>query len=179
MSESVKAKFPLAQAEKVSKQLFQLLNSSCERIVVAGSIRRRRSEVSDIELLAIPKFDGGVDQLDRELGALIMQGVLGMRLNKRGSRVYGPKNKLMVHKPSAIGVDIFSTTEECWAVSLVVRTGGKKTNVRIATAALQRGYQFHAYGSGFSTPHGELFCRSEREVFEAVGLPYLEPWARD
>jgi len=85
----------------------------------------------------------------------------------------------MLHVPSGIGVDIFSSTEVCWPVAMVVRTGGKETNVRIATAALQRGYQFHAYGSGFSTPSGEIVCRSEREVFEAVGLPYREPWERD
>jgi len=29
------------------------------------------------------------------------------------------------------------------------------------------------------SPIGEIVCRSEREVFEAVGLPYREPWERD
>ena len=78
-----------------------------------------------------------------------------------------------------MGVDIFSSDEECWWVSLVLRTGGKVTNQRIATAALRMGYRFHAYGSGFTTPDGEIICRSEREVFEAVGLPYRQAWERD
>ncbi|GAI74656.1 unnamed protein product, partial [marine sediment metagenome] len=121
---------------------------------------------------------GGVDQLDRELGALFIQGILGYRLNKLGSRVYGPKNKLLSHVESGIGIDIFSTDAKCWPVALVVRTGGKETNKRIATAALRKGYRFHAYGSGFSTPDGAIVCHSEREVFEAVGLRYLETWER-
>ena len=133
----------------------------------------------DIELLCIPKFDRGIDLLDRELGTLAVQHILGLRRNKKGFTAYGPKNKLMSHIESGIGVDIFSTDEECWWVSLVVRTGGKVTNTRIATAALRKGYRFHAYGSGFSTPNGEIVCRSERDVFEAVNLPYREPWRRE
>ncbi|MBA7537414.1 hypothetical protein ES705_29681 [subsurface metagenome] len=109
---------------------------------------------------------------------MIYFDMLGYRLNKLGRKVYGPKNKLMVHIPSGIGVDIFSTTAECWPVALVVRTGGKVTNQRIATAALRKNYRFHAYGSGFSTPRGEIICYSERQVFETVGLVYHEPWRR-
>jgi DNA polymerase (family 10) len=169
----------LEKAREIAKEVRRYLDGSCVRIEIAGSIRRRKKDVGDIELLCISRFDGGFDCLDRRVQGLMFQGVLALRLNKLGRKVYGPKNKLLLHVPSGIGVDIFSTTEECWPVSLVVRTGGKATNVRIATAALQLGYQFHAYGSGFSTPHGEIVCRSEREVFGAVELPYLEPWERD
>jgi len=169
----------LTRARAVADEIMGLLNGGCDRKEIAGSIRRRKPDVGDIELLCIPKYEGVIDRLDRRVQGLMFQGVLALRLNKLGRKVYGPKNKLMLHVPSGIGVDIFSTTEECWPVALVVRTGGKKSNMRIATAALQKGYQFHAYGSGFSTPSGEIVCRSEREVFEAVGLPYREPWERD
>lgn len=170
----------LEMAKAIAEELKALLEPACEKIVVAGSIRRRKYEVGDIELLAIPKYNAGViDQLDGLIGLLIGQEILSLRRNKRGCVVYGPKNKLLRHVESGIGVDIFSTTEQCWAVSLVVRTGGKITNQRIATAALRRGWRFHAYGSGFTTPTGEIICRSEREVFWAVGLRYLEPWERE
>jgi len=164
----------LEKAKAIAITLVYYLASGVNRIAIAGSIRRQKPEVGDIELLVIPK----ANYLDKILDDLMVQGILAMRLNKRGNRVYGPKNKLMVHLPSGIGVDIFSTTPDCWAVSLVVRTGGEKTNKRIATTALRRGYRFHAYGSGFSTPQGYIVCNSEREVFEAVDLPYLEPWER-
>lgn len=169
----------LEKAREIAEEVRRHLDESCVRTEIAGSIRRRKKDVGDIEILCISRFEGGADSLDRRVQGLMFQGVLTYRLNKLGRKVYGPKNKLMLHVPSGIGVDIFSTTEECWPVSLVVRTGGKKTNQRIAMAALQKGYHFHAYGSGFSTPSGEIVCRSEREVFEAVGLPYREPWERD
>lgn len=168
----------LERAKAIAEELKRLLYPTCARIEIAGSIRRQKPEVGDIELLCIPKYVAVVDQLDRELGALFIQQILGFRRNKRGSIVYGPKNKLLRHLGSGIGVDIFSTDAKCWPVALVVRTGGKETNKRIATAALRKGYRFHAYGSGFSTPDGAIVCHSEREVFEAVGLPYLEVWER-
>jgi len=68
---------------------------------------------------------------------------------------------------------------ERWAVALVVRSGGRTTNRRSATATLRKGYCFHACGRGFTTPDGEIICQSEREIFETVGLPHLEPWERE
>jgi len=169
----------LEKAKAIAERLKAVLESSCERVTIAGSIRRQKPEVSDIELLAIPKYFGGVDFLNAKIQTLIQLGVLDYRLNKRGSRVYGPKNKLLVHLPSGMGVDVFSTTDECWTVALVVRTGGKTTNQRIAMAAIRKGWHLRAYGSGFSTPDGDIVCSSEREVFAAVNLRYLEPWERD
>ena len=168
----------LEKAKAIAEKIKAVLESSCEKVEVAGSIRRQKPEVGDIELLCIPKYIAGVDMLDAKIQTMIHFDMLGYRLNKLGRKVYGPKNKLLVH-PSGIGVDVFSTDEDRWPVALVVRTGGEKTNKRIATAALRKGYRFHAYGLGFSTPRGEIICRSEREVFEAVNLPYKEPWERD
>ena len=169
----------LHQAELIANELLIKLAPTCERIAIAGSIRRWKPDVGDIELLCVPRYVVGVDQLDREIGALALQGILKLRLNKLGRRVYGPLNKLMVHVPSGIGVDVFSTTEECWPVALVVRTGGKGTNQEIATRALERGMSFHSYGRGFTQADGsELICRSEADVFRAVGLAYKEPCER-
>ena len=169
-----KTRCPLHRAKEVANELKQMLEPCCNRIAIAGSIRRRKPEVGDIELLVIPR----ANYLDKLLHDLMMQNVLAMRLNKRGQRAYGPKNKLMVHLPSGIGLDIFSTTEECWPVALVIRTGGAETNKRIAMAAINKGWHLKAYGSGFSTPQGNIICNSEREVFELVELPYQEPWER-
>jgi DNA polymerase (family 10) len=169
----------LAEAQKIAEELKSLLAPECQCIEIAGSIRRRKPFVNDIELLVIPKYMDGADQLDEEIKKLMAEGLLGYRRNVRGSIAYGPKNKLLVYLPSGIGVDVFSTDEDCWWVSLVVRTGGEITNRRIATAAIRKGWHLQAYGRGFSTPRGEVVCHSEEEVFRAVGLPYLPPERRE
>ena len=164
----------LEKAKAIAERLKALLEPVCERVEVAGSIRRQKPQVGNIEFLVIPKGN----MLDKLLYDLMMENILAVRLNKRGSRVYGPKNKLMVHIPSSIGVDVFSTIPECWPVGLVVRTGGERIKKEIAYRALERGMRFRAYGSGFDTPDGHLQCKSEQEVFQAVGLRYLEPEER-
>lgn len=169
----------LEKARAIAGELKELLAPACEKIEIAGSIRRRKPEVGDIELLCIPRFEEGIDLLERTLGYFMLRQVFDYRRDKRGRITYGPQNKLLVHKPSGIGVDIFSTTEGCWAVAMVVRTGGKATNIEISTRAKERGLRFHAYGRGFTrADSSELVCRSEQDVFRAVGLRYLEPWER-
>ena len=169
----------LEKAKAIAEELKTLLEPACQKIEIAGSIRRRKPEVGDIELLVIPKFDGPVDQLDKKLKWLIGTRVLEYRPNKRDIITYGPKNKFLRYVESGIGIDIFSTDEECWWVALVVRTGRERTNKKIASLAIERGLRFHAYGRGFTRADGsELVYHSEEDVFKAVGLSYLEPWER-
>lgn len=170
----------LEKAKCIAEQIKAVLESSCDRITIAGSIRRQKPDVGDLELLCIPKYVDGVDMLDAKIKTMIYFDMLDYRLNKLGRKVYGPKNKLLVHVPSGIGVDVFSTDEQCWPVALVVRTGGKVTNQRISMAALRLGMSFHAYGRGFTQIDGpkEWICENESDVFKAVGLVYHEPWRR-
>lgn len=168
----------LKNADTIAQEVKTLLEPGCKRIEIAGSVRRRKSVVGDIEFLCIPCFEGGVDQLDKIIGGLMVEKVLGFRRNSRGSTVYGSKNKLLVHLPTGMAIDVFSTDEECWWVSLVVRTGPKESNIRIATAAKRKGWQLKAYGAGFDTPLGLQRCMSEEDVFIMVGLPYFPPERR-
>ena len=169
----------LHQAELIANNILRILEPTCQKVAIVGSIRRRKLFPNDLELLCIPKYFAGVDMLDAKIQTMIHFDMLGYRLNKLGSKVYGPKNKLLVHLPSGIGVDIFSTTAECWPVAMVVRTGGKDTNIMISRRAKEWGMSFHAYGRGFTLPDGgELVCLREVDVFKAVGLRYLEPWER-
>lgn len=63
--------------------------------------------------------------------------------------------------------------------SLVIRTGGKETNLALTTGAQALGRKLHAYGAGVTMEDGTLrVCRSEREVFELCGVPYAEPEGR-
>jgi DNA polymerase/3'-5' exonuclease PolX len=152
----VKQKFPRAEALKVAEQIRDILAPHTSRIEIAGSIRRKRPEVGDVELLYVPK----VSTAPADLFA---------------------KNRLAVHIQSGIPVDLFSTTEPNWYVSLVIRTGGKQTNLQLTTRANLRGYSLEAYGSGYrNVVDRELFYAmlSEDDVFRFVGLRCLPPEKR-
>ncbi len=184
---SDKPKWPLAEALIVAETLMRVLEHRAERVIIAGSIRRRKEMVGDIELLYIPRYEncqldllseGQVNVTDECIDELIACGQLAKRTNAKGSEVWGAKNKLAVHVPTGIPVDLFATDADSWWNYLVCRTGPAESNMRIAQAARQRGWTWNPYQDGFTTPNGYIHCGTERYVFEAVGLPYREPWER-
>jgi DNA polymerase (family X) len=184
-----KQRFSAAIARKVAEQLVTELAPRCERIEIAGSLRRGKPDVGDIEILFVPRI--GQVRVPGELfpksGLLtdeliehwLAKGVLTKRHNINGTAAWGALNKLAVHAASGVPVDLFATTSERWFVSLVVRTGSKEMNTTLAGSALRRGMQLHAYGVLEVTATGEqIIPQSEREVFERLGVPYREPAER-
>ena len=183
---TTKPRFPLALAEVTGQSLIRLLGDSCERIEIAGSVRRRQSEVGDIELLCIPKagemdlFGGPVASeslLDQRCRQLIDQGFLAPRPKKLGAVTIGPLNKLLIHPATGIGVDVFATSAENWGMAMVVRTGPAEFNVRVMARFQEPGIAGHTYG-GVTSEGEELQCPTEERVFELLEWDYLEPWMR-
>lgn len=168
----------LRRAQKIAEELKSLLAPECQRITIAGSIRRRKPVVGDIEVLVIPKYLDGVDQLDEEIKKLMAEGLLGYRRNVRGSIAYGPKNKLMFHVPSGIAVDIFSSTEANWGMALFIRTGPSEWNIRAMSRFRKLGMLGHAYGGISHWDGSELNCPDEETVFRHLGWPYIPPERR-
>lgn len=185
---SEKRKFPHAAALAVAEELQALLAPACKRIAIAGSLRRLKPEVGDIELLFIPIFtsrpDGLfdcslVDVCSEVAEGLLARGVLAKRPNVNGSFTWGERNKLAIHVPSGIPVDLFGTSEANWWVSLVVRTGSKETNLALTTGANKRGASLMAYGNGVKWSDGTITpATSEEHVFEMCGVTYKEPQHR-
>ena len=52
----MKEKHPLTEAQNIAEKLVDKLRPACERIEIAGSIRRQKAEIGDIEIVAIPKY---------------------------------------------------------------------------------------------------------------------------
>jgi len=182
--------FKRATALGVCRDLVKHLADACEpsRLIIAGSLRRRKATVGDIEIVYVSRkvedksqdlFEVRErDQVTIVLEDLIERGVLEKRANIKGAFTFGAANKLLRHVASGMPIDFFATSEECWFNYLVCRTGGAATNKRIATAAIAKGWKWNNCGKGFSRGHEIHQVRSEREVFEFVGLPYLEPHQR-
>lgn len=186
---SDKTRWSATIARRVADELVAALAPRCEQICIAGSLRRGKAEVGDIEVLYVPRL--GLVRSPGELfpkpGSLanelleqwLTQEVLLKRPNKNGVTAWGPLNKLAKHSASGINVDLFATTREHWFVSLVVRTGSAELNTHLAASARKHGIELHAYGVIERTATGEqIIPASEREVFELCGVPYREPALR-
>jgi len=187
-------KFARAAAIEVARELLVYVGPVAERVLVAGSLRRKKAMVGDVELLFIPRMEEGfrgdllapppmVSMVDEALEQLIAGGVIARRLSVKGTASWGAKNKLAVHVASGIPVDFFAATEANWWNYVVCRTGGARSNIAICNAARERGWKWRPYGEGFTRvggpDHGRVRAMaSEREVFEFAGLPYLPPEER-
>ena len=189
-STTAKPRFPRPVAIQAAREVVARLEPNCERIIVAGSLRRGKREVGDVEILYIPKMRPALSQsdffsiedinlADSAIEEMESYGTLSRRLNKNGSPSYGPKNKLMRHEGTGVPVDLFSTTAAAWFNYLVCRTGPAESNIEVAKAAQAKGWKWHPYGEGFSDHRGRpVRVCIEPDVFTLVGLPYYEPRER-
>jgi DNA polymerase/3'-5' exonuclease PolX len=191
-----KRKFPAADALAVAKELCAAIKPVTEALIVAGSLRRRRPQVGDVEILFIPKKriendptvlrlgdepKMEVDEVELALWRLTLEGMISRRKNARGNVTWGPQNKLALHAASGIPVDLFAAKPENWWNLVVCRTGNAAHNIRLCQSARAKGWKWSPYGEGFYDNRGTLVYRvnSERDVFDGVGLKWREPWERN
>ena len=171
------------------------LRPACAAVMVAGSLRRGKAAVGDVEILFIPLLQSLPDPEDmfavREANCaeaviveMLEEGVLTKRTNAAGREAWGDKNKLARHAATGMPVDLFAASHANWHNYLVCRTGPAESNILIATEAQRRGWKWNPYGEGFTRGgdgEGDEFeCRrmqSEAAVFEFVGLPVPE-WVK-
>ncbi len=161
----------LESALKIAADLMAELAPLCEKIEVAGSIRRQRPEVKDIDLVLIPKN----------------QGLLDTKLRELGCQFGGPKIRCLVYphprterSPQGALVDIYIASPETWATLLLIRTGSTRHNVRLCTRARSLGLQLKAGGEGLVDDLGKRVAGdSEESIFQALGLPFKPPEERE
>lgn len=163
-----KIRHPLADARVIADELAARLAPACLRVEVAGSVRRGKETVGDIELVYCSR--GG--EAETLIAGMVARGELVIRGG------YGPKNKFLRHIPSGISVDLFAATEESWFNTLAFRTGPAASNIAVAEAARDKGWRWRPYGAGFTCGDTVIAARTEQAVFELVGIWCLPPAER-
>ena len=130
-----KRKLRLAQAEKIAQWLARELAPACERIEIAGSIRRHEPLVGDIEIVAISSTSPGLfgQALEFNIVAccqrLVEQGILEPP-SKNGQRY---KQFVVAKTEPATQLDLFIVRPETWGVLLALRTGPAGFSKRLVT----------------------------------------------
>ena len=186
--------WPLAMA--VADEVVAELRPHCEKVEVAGSLRRRSETVKDVEVLIIPKFGPQpTDMFGHRLGAPedFAMSYLATALEAKdpywrlrpsavGGTSFGALNKLLLRRTRPgfpvewLPVDVFTATAANWGRDLAVRTGPAAWNKAIATMVLKSGRHFHAYGPHAFSRGSETFdAPDEAAFFRWLGLPLLAP----
>ena len=134
---------------------------------IAGSIRRGRPTIGDVDLLvtaadSAPVMDAFVhmDRVSRILG-------------------HGP-SKSSVELVNGLQVDLRVLPAERWGTALSYFTGSKDHNVRLRQRALDHGLSLNEHAFTLQDGSGsEILCASEAEVYQQLGLPYIPPELRE
>lgn len=166
------------QAIYLAGPVMALLRPFCDRIEFAGSIRRKKPEVGDIEIVAIPKAEhnllGEAYRSDLRIKAAIYEAKYNVIKN-------GEKFKQLDLGPCK--VDLFLTTPECWGVIFTIRTGCADFSHRLVTprgmGGLLPGHLQVKDGRIQVRSSGDLLKTPEEvDVFNAINLKWIEPEER-
>jgi len=137
-----------------------------EHITAAGSFRRARETVGDIDILATA---GRPEEIVAAFVRMpLVEEVLAL----------GPTKASVIVKET-IQVDLRIVEHQSFGTVLQYFTGSKEHNVRLRQLALGRGYSLSEYSLTRLADSRDLFFDREEEVYAALGLPYIPPEMRE
>ena len=179
-----KTQRPLAEAERIAAAIVANLAPSCERIQVAGSVRRRKEVVGDIEVVAIPRY------APAGLFGDCMANLLWEHLHAsdayrftKGDHAAGRYYQLTLPRHAGVQLDLFLAQPDNWGLTLLVRTG----SAAFSTALLARWKRRQGIGRDQrGSVDGRLVTRDgravptpeEETVFQVLGMQPVPPEQR-
>lgn len=136
-----------------------------ERVEVAGSLRRRRETIGDVDILV-----AAVDGAAVREAFLATEGI--DRVEAEGEK------KCRVIAEEGIGVDLRIVEPVAFPAALHYFTGSKAHNTRLRQIAKDRGWKLNEYGL-WSDDETRVECESEDDIFRALGLAPIDPAERE
>ena len=179
--------YPLNVARRLAQKIVAEISPFCHRAEVAGSIRREKPIVKDIEVVAIPRWEERLDPTDlfaeKQLRVNLLYEDLCRREHvqwiKPGTKVIEPWPLKPEGKywrgllANGMKLDMFLAEPDNYGAIKLIRTGSMEFNVALFAHAgrvgmeIDRGW-FWKDGEKIATP-------DEQDVFDLLGLPYVEP----
>lgn len=162
---------PLGYALPIAQEIERSLKGRKEviRVSIAGSMRRRKETVGDIDLLASCR---GAAAAARVMGFFIsMPGV--SRILAKG----GTKSSVLLK--TGLQVDLRVVGDASFGAALQYFTGSKEHNVVVRELAIRKGLKLNEYGLFRKDNAKNVASRTEEDVYKALGLRYIEPEIRE
>ncbi|MGA3098957.1 MAG: DNA polymerase/3'-5' exonuclease PolX [Bryobacteraceae bacterium] len=162
-------RYLLSYAEGMAAELAQALRQvpGVEDVTPAGSLRRGRETVGDLDLLVTgPHADAA---LDRFLAYPKVDEVLGRGENKASAKV----------GREGLQVDVRALPRESFGAAMQYFTGSKEHNVALRARAVRMGLKLSEYGLFRSEGDARVAGETEAGVYESLGLAWIPPELRE
>lgn len=168
----------LSTARKIADTIKEELKPYCDRIIVAGSVRRGKVyAVHNIEFVAIPKYEMQPD-LTMKLCPTGKNLLFSHIRKKYEVAVGGKQDQKMVqfNVCGSIRVAVYTASERNWGYILALRTGPVGLSKILVTKLKKRGYKLN---SGAVLRRGSsVHVPTEYDAFRMAGIKYHEATAR-
>jgi DNA polymerase (family 10) len=163
-------RFLLNFADEVARELTEYLRANVaglERITPAGSLRRGKETVGDLDLLVTgPEAE---QVMERFVAHPKVSEVLARGPNKASVR-YGLEG---------LQVDVRALPAESYGAALQYFTGSKEHNIALRTRCVRMGYKLSEYGLFRAEDDRKIAGETEEEIYEKLGLAWIPPELRE
>jgi len=174
--------FPLATAAKIAAKIAEQITPFCDAVEIAGSIRRRRPTVNDIDLVVLPK-PAQVEALRArcEKHAIRIQSAGEQNLIIYLDYPPGGRQELQIDiwiaKPA--WSDLLTTVATNFGSLLLCRTGSKEHNIKMLDRAKSLGLRWNTYQGVYDATGRCLARATEQDIFKALKMDFVPPEKRE
>ena len=163
---AVLPRLELAKAQILAKQVETIIKPLCNRLEVAGSVRRQKPMVGDVDFVIVAS-DGCWSKIVQAL--------------KKAKVICSGKSVIKILHPCEnilFQVDFYRATAQTFGIHEIIRTGSADHNMWLAGCAISKGFRLK-YSEGLMKDEVAVAGETEESVFSALGLQCPEPKLRE
>lgn len=164
----------LAAAQKLAAKIVEELRPFAERIEIAGSIRRQRAVVNDIDIVVLSSNPRGLrDRVKRTGPKILADGVQNFEVELHG----GTRLDLWCAAPAQR--TLFGEGGTNFGSLLLCRTGSAAHNIFLVNRAKTLGLRWNPYWGVYDASGACLASETEADIFTALKLDFINPEGRE
>ncbi len=170
----ISGRFHLDVADEIAQKLTSQLKglAGVDKVTPAGSLRRGRETVGDLDVLVTGKCCENEKQREDVIAKILeLPGI--MEVLARG------ENKVSFKLRSGMQVDVRILPPDSFGAAMQYFTGSKNHNVALRQRALKMGYTLNEYGLAKLKDEKRVAGKTEEEIYAKLGLDYIPPEMRE
>ena len=167
-------RFHLDTADEIAKKMIALLEKlpGVEKVTPAGSLRRGRETVGDLDMLVTGNCCSNQLQRDHVIEQIVSFPSI-LEVLAKG------ENKVSFKLRSGMQVDVRLLPPDSFGAALQYFTGSKNHNVTLRQRALKQGYSLNEYGLMRMEDEERVAGKTEEEIYKKLGLEWIPPELRE
>ena len=150
-------------AKKIGEEVLEQIKPYIIKGEIAGSIRRKKPEVHDIDLVIIPKNEfmimGNIKMALKSFGKFEMKGYQILRVKGKNDEK----------------IDCYIANEKNYEVLILIRTGSVNHNIKLAKKAISLGMKLDFSKGLVNSKTRKVIANTEKTIFEILNMAYVEP----